>query len=170
MTENSSVKADLVELASFPLVVKLTQGFVNLQVVESHVSDDLLLDNAGVGLVVDAVLQAQRFEFCVSIEAVLHRLGELVSEVLDHLDDFGDVSGRSLGREVKQLTREYDDLAGSVIIDAGNNCGGIGQLVLLKGSVENLLECVLIRLETGFSSENSVKISSSIKPSLIVFS
>lgn len=71
MTIGGAVEASLVILGSLPFVVEGAEPLVDLQVVQSDVGDHLLLDDAGVGGVVDAVLLAQSLELGVAVEAGL---------------------------------------------------------------------------------------------------
>jgi len=89
---SSSVEASLVVLSGFPIVVEVSEPFVNFEVVESDVGDDLLLDGGGVSSGSDAVLEAEALELLVSVKAFLHRFGNLVSKSFDQINELNEVS------------------------------------------------------------------------------
>lgn len=144
MSVASSVKPSLVELPGLPKGVEVAEPFVDLDVVEGDVGDDLLFEGGGVGVVVDAVFESEGLELFVSVEAVLHGLGDLVSEVLDQVfegDQVGDGPFGSLGEDVAD---EDDKFVGGVIIDARDDRCGVNKFVLLEQSVEALLESFFV--------------------------
>ncbi len=153
MAVGGAVEAGLVVLGRLPLVVEGAEPLVHLQVVQGHVGDDLLLDDAGVGGVVDAVLGAEGLELGVSVQACLHGFWDLVSEVLDQVHERDEVRDGALGGLVQDGADEVDDLLGGGLIDAGHDGSGVGQLVLLEGAVQGLLEDLLVGQVGDFNIE-----------------
>ncbi|CAM5998936.1 unnamed protein product, partial [Sphagnum balticum] len=70
----------------------------------------------------------------------LYALGNLVSKALDQVNDLNEVGDGTFGGLFEDFSNENNELVSSGVIDAGNDSGGVSEFVLLKESVESLLE------------------------------
>lgn len=86
MEVSSAVVANFVILSSLPVIVESAHPLVHLQVMQSGVGDQLLLDSGGVGLGVNSVLGKEGESFRAVVDAVLLRLGNFVHKVFDKAD------------------------------------------------------------------------------------
>ena len=83
----TSVETDLVEFTSFPVVIEVSEPFVDFQVVESDVGNNFLLKGWAVGSRGDSVFVSESFELFVSVKAVFDGLRNLISEGFDQIDE-----------------------------------------------------------------------------------
>ena len=67
-------------------------------------------------------------------------MGDLVLESFDEVDQLDQVGDSALGGLFEEFSDEEDDLVGGGIIDAGDDGGGIRELVLFEEAVESLLQ------------------------------
>ena len=87
MSVGTSVETDLVEFTSFPVVIEVSEPFVDFQVVESDVGNNFLLKGWAVGSRGDSVFVSESFELFVSVKAVFDGLRNLISEGFDQIDE-----------------------------------------------------------------------------------
>jgi len=68
----SSIIANLVVLSSNPKAVEVSNLFMSLQVVKSHVGQNFLLNGGRISIGSNTILGGQNLKLFVSIKAVLH--------------------------------------------------------------------------------------------------
>ena len=95
MSVACTLEASLVVFSAFPIVVKVTEPFMDFEVVKGDISDDLFLEGSTVSVVINTVFEAQSIELSSSVQAVFHGLRDLVSESLDLVLEFKEVCDSS---------------------------------------------------------------------------
>ena len=143
--EGGPVEASLVVAASFPAVILLDCEVMNLEVVKCNIGDNFLFKSSRVSIVVYTILESQSFSLLVAVETSRHRCRDLVAEILDQVDEAQQIGDGAAGSLAEDLASKDHNLPCSVIINAGHDGGGVGQLVLLKHPVEGLLDDFLVR-------------------------
>ena len=86
VTIGSGIEADLIALACLPVAIETSEPSVHFEEVKSDISNHLFLDNRGVTAWSDSVFDSQGFELFVSVEAVFNLLRNLITELLDLID------------------------------------------------------------------------------------
>jgi len=132
MAVGGSVKSDLVELSSFPIVVEVPEPSMHFQIMKSDVGNDFLLEGSGVSRRGDSVFESEGLELCVSIQAVFDGLWDLISKTFDETNQLHQISDWALSSLLQYLPSKHNNFVGSVIIDAGHNSSGIRELILLE--------------------------------------
>ena len=143
--EGGAVEASLVVAASFPAVVLLYCEVMHFEVVKCNIGDNLLLNDSRVSIVVNTILKSQSLSLLVAVETSRHRCRDLVAEIFDQVDEAEQIRDGAAGSLAEDLPSEDHNLLCSVIINAGHDGGGVGELVLLKHPIESLLDDFLVR-------------------------
>ena len=141
---SGTVETDLIVFSGFPFVTEVSEPFVDLEVVKSNIADHLLLKSTGVGLVINAVLGTQSSDFSVIGQTGLHGFGDLFSEIFEKGFQGKQVRDGSLGSFIQNLSDEHNNLMGGGVIEARHDGGGISKFVLLKGTVQSLLDDLFV--------------------------
>ena len=72
MTIGSSIEASLIPFSTFPEFVKISEPFVNFEIVKSDIGKNFLLDFAGFSGRGDAVFSSEGLEFRIVFKTVLN--------------------------------------------------------------------------------------------------